>query len=144
MREDSGRMGVGWNDNERTCFVSCCRTDGQRSSFIGLDRNGAGPAAVGEGAVRAPHTTHRRAVLPPVLPLLPRPLSFWYVRVFIFFYIHVLFMCVDVSSLFTICSCVLMFHLYSQSVVFGLQTCRVLGRRLGARRPGCSDRGNSD
>jgi len=26
MREDSGRTGVGWNDNERPRFVSfCCR-----------------------------------------------------------------------------------------------------------------------
>lgn len=40
---------------------------------------GAGRPDVGKGAVRTPHTTAHRPLLPPPLPPLPRPLSFWYV-----------------------------------------------------------------
>lgn len=56
----------------------------------GQAREGAGPAAVGEGAVGAPRTAHRRALLPAPLPLLPRPLSLWYVRVF--YFLHITYM----------------------------------------------------
>ena len=45
----------------------------------GQAREGAGAAVVGDGPLRALHTARHRALLHPPLPLLPRPLSLWYV-----------------------------------------------------------------